>query len=74
MFGWKIAKISLLAYLFNCVLLHHPRNKIILGIQIMFAVLLAVVPFTENTLEKGYDNLSTNLEKQGKHKNHHKGS
>lgn len=74
MFGWRIAKISFLAYLLNCVILCHPRNKIILGVQIMFGLLLVVVPFTENTLEKGYDNLSTNLEKQTKAKNHHKAS
>ncbi len=73
-FGWRIAKLSFVVYLINCIILYHPRNKIIVGIQIMFGLLLIVVPFTENTLEKGYDNLSTNLEKQGKAKNHQKRS
>lgn len=51
LFGWKLAKLSVIPYILNCLAFYQERNKAILGIQIMLVGVILGFHATDNPLD-----------------------
>jgi hypothetical protein len=49
-FGWKISKLTIFAYIINCRFLFDPKDLSIAGIQVMFLAILVGIPLSGKSL------------------------
>ncbi len=57
MFGWKLAKLSVIPYVINCLAFYQERSKVIVGLQIMFVGVVLGFNAADNPLDHKSENI-----------------